>query len=86
MAKPRWVILFPLLLAVLVACSTQGSLWPARISDKGTLRSQFHHVIDIAPTILEVVGIGEPSMVNGVPQTPIEGVETFVREVLDWEA
>ncbi|MCH8816005.1 MAG: arylsulfatase [Chloroflexi bacterium] len=60
--------------------------WPARISDKGTVRSQFHHVIDIAPTILEVVGISEPAMVNGVPQKPIEGVSmayTFAKENRD---
>ena len=48
--------------------------WPARIKDTGKVRPQFHHVIDIAPTILEVVGIAEPAMVNGVPQKPIEGV------------
>ena len=48
--------------------------WPARIKDKGGLRSQFHHVIDIAPTILEAAGIQAPSMLNGVPQKPIEGV------------
>ena len=47
--------------------------WPARITDTGTVRRQFHHVIDVVPTILEVVGISEPSMVNGVPQTTIEG-------------
>src|SRR5215472_8261204 len=48
--------------------------WPKRISDHGGLRSQFHHIIDIAPTILEVAGIPEPREVNGVPQLPIEGV------------
>src|SRR5262245_24970307 len=48
--------------------------WPKRITDKGGLRSQFHHVIDVAPTILEAVGIKEPRMVNGVEQKPIEGV------------
>jgi arylsulfatase len=48
--------------------------WPARIKDFGKIRSQFHHAIDISPTILEVVGIAEPSIVNGVPQRPIEGV------------
>jgi arylsulfatase A-like enzyme len=48
--------------------------WPARITDKGGLRPQFHHVIDIAPTILEAVGIPEPQTVNGVAQKPIEGV------------
>lgn len=47
--------------------------YPARIKDKGGLRSQFHHVIDLAPTILEVAGIPEPREVNGVPQRPIEG-------------
>ena len=48
--------------------------WPKNITDRGGLRSQFHHVIDIAPTILEVAGIPEPRMVNGVPQRPIEGL------------
>jgi len=48
--------------------------WPRKITDKGGLRSQFHHVIDIAPTILEVTGIAAPTMVNGVKQKPLEGV------------
>ena len=48
--------------------------WPARIKDKGGLRSQFHHIIDIAPTILEAAGIPEPRSVNSVAQRPIEGV------------
>lgn len=48
--------------------------WPSWIADKGGRRFQFHHVIDIVPTLLEVVGIAEPTMVNGVPQKPIEGV------------
>ena len=48
--------------------------WPARIKDKGGIRSQFHHVIDIVPTILEVTGIPAPTMVDGVQQKPIEGV------------
>ena len=48
--------------------------WPARIKAKGEMRSQFHHVIDIAPTVLEAAGIPEPKTVNGVVQTPIEGV------------
>ncbi len=47
--------------------------WPARIKDKGGVRSQFHHVIDLAPTILEAAGVPEPYEVNGVPQKPIEG-------------
>ena len=48
--------------------------WPARIRDKGGLRAQWHHVIDIVPTILEAVGLEMPAMVNGVAQKPIEGV------------
>lgn len=48
--------------------------WPRRIADKGGLRSQFHHAIDIVPTILEAAGVTEPTEVNGVPQKPIEGV------------
>jgi arylsulfatase len=48
--------------------------WPQRIRAKGELRSQWHHVIDIAPTILEAAGLPEPRTVNGTPQTPLEGV------------
>lgn len=48
--------------------------WPKGITAKGEIRSQFHHVIDIAPTILEVAGLPEPVFVNGVQQKPIEGV------------
>jgi arylsulfatase len=48
--------------------------WPARIEDRGGVRPQFHHVIDIAPTIYEAVGIEFPTMLNGVAQKPIEGV------------
>jgi arylsulfatase A-like enzyme len=48
--------------------------WPARIKDKGGIRTQFHHVIDIAPTILEACGVQAPAVLNGVPQKPIEGV------------
>jgi len=48
--------------------------WPKRIKAKGELRSQFHHVIDVAPTILEAAGLPEPKMVDGVAQTPIQGV------------
>lgn len=47
--------------------------WPAWIADKGAKRFQFHHVIDIVPTILEAAGIAEPVMIDGVPQKPIEG-------------
>lgn len=47
--------------------------WPDGIKEKGGMRSQFGHVIDIAPTILEAAGLPEPKSVNGTPQTPIEG-------------
>ena len=48
--------------------------WPKGIKQTGEIRSQFHHVIDIAPTILEAAGLPEPKSVNGTSQTPIEGV------------
>jgi len=48
--------------------------WPKGIKGKGELRSQFHHVIDLAATILDVAGLPEPTFVNGVQQHPIEGV------------
>jgi len=48
--------------------------WPNGIKDKGGLRTQFSHVIDIAPTILEAAGLPQPRSVNGTVQTPIEGV------------
>ncbi|MEO8676150.1 MAG: arylsulfatase, partial [Casimicrobiaceae bacterium] len=47
--------------------------WPARIKDKGGLREQFMHVIDVVPTILEAAGIKAPEMVDGIKQAPIEG-------------
>jgi arylsulfatase A-like enzyme len=47
--------------------------WPMGIKAKGEIRSQWHHVIDIVPTILEVAGLPQPYMVNGVAQRPIEG-------------
>jgi arylsulfatase len=47
--------------------------WPNGIKDKGGVRSQFSHVIDLAPTVLEAAGIPEPTMVNGVQQSPYEG-------------
>ncbi|MBX3449221.1 MAG: arylsulfatase [Planctomycetaceae bacterium] len=47
--------------------------WPARIKEKGGLREQFCHVIDIVPTILEAAGIAAPEVVDGIPQAPIEG-------------
>ncbi len=48
--------------------------WPKGITAKNEVRSQWHHVIDIAPTILAAAGLPEPKSVNGTPQTPIEGV------------
>ena len=48
--------------------------WPGHITDAGGLRTQFHHVIDIVPTLLEATNIQAPVMVNGVAQKPIEGV------------
>ncbi len=48
--------------------------WPNRIKAKGELRSQWHHVIDVVPTILEAVGLPQPRVVNGTAQRPIEGV------------
>ena len=47
--------------------------WPKGIQEKGGLRTQFSHVIDVAPTILEAAGIPEPVAVNGVTQSPMEG-------------
>ena len=48
--------------------------WPKGIKAKGEIRAQFHHVIDIVPTILEATKIPEPKVVKGIPQKPIEGV------------
>jgi arylsulfatase len=57
--------------------------WPARIRDKGGLREQFMHVIDVVPTILDVSGISAPEAVDGIKQAPIEGTSfayTFDKE------
>lgn len=48
--------------------------WPNGLADNGTTRDQFHHVIDVAPTILEAAGIPAPHSVNGTTQAPLEGV------------
>ena len=48
--------------------------WPAGLADTGGTRNQFHHVIDVAPTILEAAGIPAPFSVNGIQQAPLEGV------------
>ena len=48
--------------------------WPGHIKDLGGIRNQFHHIIDVVPTILEVCGIRQPEVVDGIPQKPIEGV------------
>ncbi len=48
--------------------------WPAGIKDKGGIRHQFHHVIDIVPTILEAAKVRQPEIVDGIKQSPIEGV------------
>jgi arylsulfatase A-like enzyme len=60
--------------------------WPGKIKDKGGIRWQFHHVIDIVPTLLEVTGIPAPVSVDGIGQRPIEGVSmayTFERANAD---
>ena len=48
--------------------------WPSGIHQTGELRNQFHHVIDIGPTILEAAGIEWPDSVNGIKQDPIDGI------------
>jgi arylsulfatase A-like enzyme len=48
--------------------------WPRGVKGKGEIRTQFHHVIDVAKTILDVAGLPEPTMVNGITQAPFEGV------------
>jgi arylsulfatase len=48
--------------------------WPKGITAKGEIRPQFHHIIDVGPTIFDVAGIPEPTFVNGIQQTPIHGV------------
>ena len=60
--------------------------WPGHITDVGGVRRQFHHVIDIVPTILEATGISAPDTVDGIPQAPIQGVSmayTWTRDGAD---
>ncbi len=47
--------------------------WPRRIADRGTVRSQFMHAIDLLPTVLDATGIEQPSVVDGVSQQPVDG-------------
>ena len=48
--------------------------WPSGIKAKGEVRTQFHHVIDVAATVLDVAGLPEPSFVHGIQQMPLHGV------------
>jgi arylsulfatase len=48
--------------------------WPTGMRARGEVRTQFHHVIDVAPTVLEAAGLPEPTLVHGVQQAPLEGV------------
>lgn len=50
------------------------AVWPQRIKDRGGLRTQFHHCVDIGPTILEAAGVKMPAIVNGATQRPLDGV------------
>jgi arylsulfatase A-like enzyme len=47
--------------------------WPKEIKDRGGIRTQFHHIIDIVPTILEAIGVEPPAQIGGYTQAPIEG-------------
>jgi arylsulfatase len=59
--------------------------WPERIAAKGEIRSQFHHVVDVAPTVLEAAQLPQPSQVHGVPQRPMDGV-SMLYSVADAQA
>jgi arylsulfatase len=56
--------------------------WPAGISDPGSLRTQYHHIVDMYPTLLELAGLPVPATVNGVDQMPIEG-HSFAATIAD---
>ena len=58
--------------------------WPTGIKAKGEIRHQFHHVIDVAPTVLEAAGLPAPTFVNGIQQAPFEGVSmTYTFDAAD---
>ena len=59
--------------------------WPAKIKDRGGLRSQFVHTIDLVPTLYEAIGITPPQVLNGIPQKPIEGT-SFLGSLFDPKA
>ncbi|MGH2784423.1 MAG: arylsulfatase, partial [Actinomycetota bacterium] len=59
--------------------------WPARLGRPGETRHQYVHAIDVVPTLLELLGIGAPEEINGVPQSPIEGV-SFAHTLTDPDA
>jgi arylsulfatase len=59
--------------------------WPAKIRDRGGLRSQFVHTIDLVPTLYEAIGITPPEVLNGIPQKPIEGT-SFLKSFFDAKA
>ena len=75
-----WAMNAPFQWTKQVACHFGGTRnplvvhWPKGIKAKGEIRTQFHHVIDVVPTILEACKLPEPKVVNGIPQKPIEGV------------
>ncbi len=61
--------------------------WPARVTDAGAFRRQFVHAIDVAPTILELLGITPPDEIDGVPQQPIEGTSfAYLLDATDADA
>jgi arylsulfatase A-like enzyme len=59
--------------------------WPAKIKDKGGIRSQFLHVIDLVPTLYEAIGVSPPDTLNGIVQKPIEGV-SFLKSLTEANA